>query len=421
MKTDVAIIGAGPAGATAAIDLARMGIDTVLVEKETFPRFHIGESLTGESGKVLRSLGLEERLNEKGHPVKRGVKVFGPGGRNSFWVPVVTVTEEGDRFESSTWQVRRSDFDTLLLEEAQSAGATLLKGEALEPIVQDDGQVTGLRVALEDGIAETIESKILLDASGMKCFLSRAKVTGPKERGLYDKQIAVFTHVRGAKRDPGDQRDNTIIFYQKPAHWAWFIPIDDETVSVGVVVPTSYFRDCDETKTEFLTREFRELNSELAERLVDAEIGIEPLATTNYSYHIREFTGPGWACIGDSHRFIDPVFSFGVHFSLHEARKVATAIAEHLAAGAPDGVNPFREYQSYAEAGQDVIQDMLDAFWLEPFGFAYAVHKAHRDEIIDFFAGRFYDLEDEPDGLAAIRKLAASGRARQMAQAGSNT
>jgi len=416
VKTDVAIIGSGPAGATTALDLARMGIDTILIEKESFPRFHIGESLTGEAGKLLRSLGLEERMEAAGHPVKRGVKVYGPDGKNSFWVPVVKVAD-GVRSESTTWQVRRSDFDTMLLEAAEAAGVRRLRGEALAPIVRDDGQVTGVTVALDDGSEETIDAKVLVDASGMKSFLNRAGVTGDKERGAYDKQIAVFAHVSGATRDPGDERDNTIIFYQQANHWAWFIPIDDETVSVGVVVPAAYFRECNETKHEFLTREFKELNSELAKRLAHAEIAIEPMATANYSYHIREFTGPGFACVGDAHRFIDPVFSFGVHFGLHEGRKLADAIRRHLEAGAPDGVNPFLEFQSYAENGQDVIQDLLDAFWLEPWGFAHAVHQAHRDEIIDLFAGRIYDLDGEPGGLAAIRTLAQRGRTRRMEQA----
>lgn len=410
VQTDVVIVGAGPAGSVAAIELARRGIDTVIIEKESFPRFHIGESLTGECGSVVRALGLESAMTQ--HPVKRGVTVYGPNGKNTFWVPVVAVDEDGVRRESTTWQVRRSDFDHMLLDRAEELGAQRLPGQATDAVVRDDGQVTGVTVATDQGDEVTVDAKIVIDASGAKCFLNRAGVTGEKERGLYDKQIAIFTHVTGAKRDPDEARGNTLIFYQKANHWAWFIPIDDEFVSVGVVVPTSYFREMGESKRDFLKREFMELNSELSERLTDAEIALEPMATSNYSYHVREFTGPGFVCIGDSHRFIDPVFSFGVHFGIHEGREVGAIIEAHLAAGAPDGVNPFEDFERYAESGQDVIQDMLDAFWLEPFGFAYAVHQIHRDEIIDFFAGRVYEVPEDRPGLKAIRKLAASGRAR---------
>ncbi len=415
--TDVVVVGAGPAGSVTATELVRRGINTVLIEKETFPRFHIGESLTGATGSLLRSLGLGEAMQATAHPVKRGVKVYGPEGRNSFWVPVVEVTADGERKESTTWQVRRSDFDAMLLNHAEELGVRRISGEAKSAIVRDDGQVTGVTWQNGDGKARRINAKVVVDASGMKCFLSRAGVTGEKTRGQYDKQIAVFAHVTGATRDPGDERDNTIIFYQRPNHWAWFIPIDEMTVSVGVVVPASYFKECGESKTDFLYREFKELNSELTRRVGDATIIMEPSATANYSYHIREFTGPGYACVGDSHRFIDPVFSFGVHFGMHEGRKLAETIADHLAAGAPDAVNPFKEYQEYAEAGQDIIQDLLDAFWLEPYGFAYSVHAAHRDEIIDFFAGRIYNVPSDTPGLNAIRKLAERGRARAVASA----
>lgn len=412
LQTDVVVVGAGPAGSIAAIGLARRGIDTVIIEKESFPRFHIGESLVGETGAVLRSLGLEDRMDQIGHPVKRGTKIYGPRGKNSFWIPVVALTEDGDRHDSTTWQVRRADFDTMLLDAAAESGATRISGEATSVIVSDEGQVGGVAIQDADGVEREIHSKVVVDASGMKCFLSRAGLTGEKERGLYDTQIAIFTHVSGAKRDPGDERDNTIIFYQKANHWAWFIPVDDETVSVGVVVPAAYFRERGESKRDFLSREMVELNDELTARVDGAEMVMEPRAASNYSYQIRDFTGPGFVCVGDSHRFIDPVFSFGVHFAVAEGTKVAEVISDHLAEGAPEGVNPFEEFERYAEAGQDVIQELLDAFWLEPFGFAYSAHQIHRDEIIDFFAGRVYDVPDGTPGLVAIKKLAAKGRAR---------
>src|SRR5262249_51984172 len=111
MKADVAIVGGGPGGTAAALYLSRAGIPAVLIERARFPRYHIGESLTGECGNCLRTLGLEDQMNEGRHPIKFGVTVYGPNGKNAFWVPVKGWQAEMGLFDTSTWSVRRSDFD----------------------------------------------------------------------------------------------------------------------------------------------------------------------------------------------------------------------------------------------------------------------------------------------------------------------
>src|SRR5262249_57672750 len=115
MRTDVAIIGGGPGGSAAAMFLSRTGLRVTLIEKVQSPRYHIGESLTGECGNCLRTLGLEEEMTSRRHPLKYGVTVYGPGGKNSFWVPVKGWHPESGLFDSHTWSVRRRDFDGMLL------------------------------------------------------------------------------------------------------------------------------------------------------------------------------------------------------------------------------------------------------------------------------------------------------------------
>src|SRR5713226_5404509 len=241
MKTDVVIVGGGPGGTASAMYLARHGIRSVIVERETFPRYHIGESMTGECGLVLRDLGFADRIREDRHPVKLGVKVFGTSGKNSWWVPVMGRDENWNMFEQFTWQARRSVFDNMMLDEAVARGAVLVNGRAIRPLQGDDGSVRGVQVRMPDGQAMEIESEVLLDCSGQATFLASAGgVTGPKYVGSYDKQIAIFSQVTGAIRGDDSSRDNakdnTLIFYKSKYHWAWFIPLDDEVVSVGVVI-----------------------------------------------------------------------------------------------------------------------------------------------------------------------------------------
>lgn len=392
-KADVTIIGAGPAGTATALYLLNAGLKPLILEKEPFPRYHIGESLTGECGNCLRELGLEAQMQAVGWPVKYGVTVYGAGAQNSFWVPVQKRNQENRLEPTSTWQVRRSDFDRMLLETAIERGAELVTGEAVAPLVDGDC-VIGVRYRTSTGVIGDLHSQVLVDASGPATFLaSKSTLTSPKERGRYDRQIAIFTQVTGAQRDAGEAAGNTLIFTRQPYHWAWFIPLDEEVTSVGVVVPADYFKAQNGSPEEFLHRELRTINPELSQRLMDITF-VEPVRTiSNYSYHVRQFTGKGFLCVGDAHRFIDPIFSFGVYFAMKEASLAAQAIQQTLGSGSQPTDNPFAAYQSLAEQGQDVIQDLLDCFWLQPLVFLIFAHYQYREGIIDLFAGRIYDAD----------------------------
>lgn len=403
-KTQVAIIGGGPGGAASAIHLAKHGIQSIIIEKEIFPRFHIGESMTGECGQAVRDLGLEARMSHIPKTVKHGVTVFGQGGKGTFWMPVMKRDEQGKLVKNSTWQVKRSEFDQIVLDKALEDGAELLRGKVTKALQKEDGTVYGLEVKLENGDIETIESDIVIDASGIATFLSTAGVASKKERGKYDRQIAIYSHVKGAKRD---EQDNTLIFYEQNNHWAWFIPVDEDTVSIGVVTPSDYYRDTKEDMREFYLREMHKINPALSERVPDVTLVEEVRATSNYSYQIRNFTGKGFICVGDAHRFVDPIFSFGLHFALKEGALAADAIAAYLHDGVGrDQENPFKEHEAYCELGMDTIQEVLDCFWSSPISFAFFAHTRYNEDFIDIFAGRIYQTEPSP-GLQAVRKVNA--------------
>ncbi|MBK7715828.1 MAG: tryptophan 7-halogenase [Gemmatimonadetes bacterium] len=414
IKTDVAIIGGGPGGTTAAMYLLREGLRPLIIERDQFPRYHIGESMTGECGGILRDLGLEEKMRAARHPAKQGVKVFGPTGKNGWFVPVMARTAPDTLTPAFTWQVRRSEFDKMMLDEAMARGAEFLRAEAVEVLQDDEGGVCGVLVRHPDGQTERVEARVTLDVSGKRTFFAHQGLTSDKVPGRYDKQVAIFSQVANPLRDHGPERsdhpDNTLIFYKSKFHWAWFIPLDDETVSLGVVAPGAYFAEKKESREAYLKRELQELNPELTRRLVDTTLTEEARAIPNYSYHCRTFTGKGWIAIGDAHRFIDPIFSFGLYVSMQEARLAAPVIRACFDGQLPREGNPFKAHQDRLERGLDNVQALIDGFWENPIGFAHLVHQSScREDIIDLFAGRIYPEEQSP-GLRQLIKLAATAR-----------
>jgi flavin-dependent dehydrogenase len=411
MNKEVVIVGGGPGGTACAIELKKMGIDPIIVEKEDMPRFHIGESMTGECGASVRKLGLdvEARMADDNHPIKWGTAVYGQGGKNSFYVPVMGRNAEGELFPQSTWQVRRSVFDKMLFDSAKDLGIRVVKGTA-SGVIQKDGAVTGVKVSTDEGEIE-LPSDILVDASGQHTFLSRQGVAGKRNPGKYEKQVGIFGHFRNATRNEtnGHKKDDTLIFYRERYHWAWFIPLDDEIVSIGVVVPVDYFKSKNESREEFLLREMPLINDELAWRVTDAELVDEVRGMSNYSYQVNNFTGNGFICVGDAHRFIDPIFSLGLHFALHEGRAAAKTIASYLDNPVETEGSPFLAHEQYCEEAMDTIQTLLDTFWDYPLAFSlYMKSKKYRDGFIDLFAGRVYNASDT-EGIVALRKLRAEG------------
>ncbi len=408
IETDVAIVGAGPGGAAASLYLSRRGIRSVIVEKEEFPRYHIGESLTGEVGQRLRDLGLEEYMIAADHPKKFGVDVYGPAGNQTFHVPVMERTGESSLRAGQTWQVRRDLFDKRMLEEACSRGATLVRGKA-SGVIREGAGVRGVLVNADSGEEVTVGSRVVIDASGPATFLQSCGVTSAKRRGNYDKQLAVYSQLAGGVRNEGKGRDNTLILYKSANHWAWFIPLSDESVSVGVVVQSEYFKSRKESLDEFFLREIHEINPELERRTPDPVLLEEVRASSNYSYAIDDYVGDGFLCVGDAHRFIDPVFSFGMHLAVHEAELAADHIARHFDSGKAMAADTFADYQRTCDLGMNAVQDLVDAFWNNPHAFAYAAHYKYRDDVIDLFAGRIYE-DRASAGLVALQKINEKAR-----------
>ena len=177
MKSSVVIVGGGPAGSAAAMFLKMQGIDSLIVERATFPRYHIGESTTGECGASIRALGLEEEMGRRGFPVKRAAAIFGSGGYK--WdLPVAGRDKDWNLFPQFTWQVRRAEFDKLLLDTAVERGAGLVEGEAVRPLLGDDGAVLPNNVAEDKKLTVGESFTVLSTDNKTKRFVVRGIYEG---------------------------------------------------------------------------------------------------------------------------------------------------------------------------------------------------------------------------------------------------
>src|SRR5262249_15024656 len=186
----------------------------------------------------------------------------------------------------------------MMLDEALKRGAKLIRGTALKALQGEDGAVTGIRMRHLDGREEDIATKVVLDCTGQSTFLANQKVTGPKYLGSYDKQVAFFTHLRGAIRGGAtsgeDAKDNTIILYDKKFHWAWFIPIDKDVVSLGMVTPRANYLEKKQSPEEYFRSEVFNINPEIGRRVPKLDMAEKVHVIPNYSYQVRGFCGKGF-------------------------------------------------------------------------------------------------------------------------------
>jgi flavin-dependent dehydrogenase len=308
--------------------------------------------------------------------------------------------------------VMRSTFDKLLFDAALERGAIWIKATALAPILEGDA-VVGLTIRTPEGATEKLYSEVLIDASGCATFLARHKVTGPKLPGSSDKQIALFTQFANTIRDNGSelhqQPGNTLLYYQAKHYWAWFIPVDDDLTSVGVVFRTDYFKKTGLTKEAMMLHECRHMTPVLSERLPDLTPR-EPIhAIPNFSYRVLNYTGKGFVCIGDAHRFIDPIFAYGVYFGIQEGEFAAERIAKLLSGEIRTDGNPFADFERLCDEGNDVVEDVIGVLWDFPLAFQRIFTWRDRVSSLDLLSGRIYgEMGATNPARIAIRKLMAT-------------
>lgn len=387
------VIGGGPAGTASAMHLLAHGFRPVIIEEDSFPRFHIGESLTTECVNALNRLGLDRRLRELSPPRKTGVRIFSSHPENCFYVGA------GD-----AWQVERAPFDAMMLDEAIARGARHIHGRATA--IERDGDAWHLSIEQRGGDRSVLIARFVIDASGQQRFCQKRGLFGNVVEGDYARQISFFSQFEGTSCSESDGHD-TLIFHRDHHQWVWMIPLSETVTSIGLVVPVERFKQSQLGMEAFLEQGITGFSEPLQKRVhASRRIG-EVRAVSNYSFTIEEYCRDGLFCVGDSHRFIDPIFSFGVQFAVMEAEYAARAIAT-CANTSDQSAWPaiHQHYMQVTREAQDVIQDLLTYFWAHPWGFANLAHQRFPREFLEIFAGRVYEIEPG-EGLIRMREAIA--------------
>lgn len=351
---DVVIIGGGPAGSAAGSLLAQKGRSVLIIERENFPRFHIGESLIPFGNEILKSMGVWDKLESSGFMVKKGAEftLSNSCGFQRFWFRnnlKAPFTE--------TFQVERSRFDTILLDQAREHGCTIAQPARALSAQFSDSKVT-LTFKTRD-LEETIEASYLIDASGRDAWIGKQLQLPKSDLGM-SKKMAIYAHFENAYRNEGEAAGHITIIRMEEG-WFWMIPLDEKKTSVGVVYDQEKLQKRGEDlKSRFWDR--IQSSKEASFRLKSASLIGDFYATTDYTYRYHQNAGERWLMAGDSGGFIDPIFSSGVMVALKSGHLAAETILK-TASGASLSVGLQKNYTKKFHQMTGVFLKMIRLFY----------------------------------------------------------
>ncbi len=386
-STDVIVIGGGPAGATASTLIAQKGLQVTLFERDHFPRFHIGESLIPETYWVLKRLNMLPKMRASHFVEKYSVQFVSASGRTSapfdFW-------DNKPHECSQTWQVRRSEFDKMMLDNAAEHGVNVHEGVRVLDVLMDGERVVGVRIKTEDGAEHEVRAKVVVDASGQSSMLInkfKLKISDPQlNKG------AIWTYFKGAHRAEGRNGGATLVLqvFEKKG-WFWYIPLHDDITSVGVVADFDYLFKNRGTDFEKTYWEEVERCPGVKERISQATVCDRFRTTKDYTYKSKQLAGDGWVMVGDAFGFLDPLYSSGVLLALKSGSLAADAIgdafekndftADQLGAWGPDFI-----------AGMNRMRRLVVEYY-EGLNFGKFIRRFpnHQGDVTDLLIGDLFD------------------------------
>ena len=366
---DCIVIGAGPAGLTSATLLAQYGRKVLVLEKETFPRFRVGESMIPYNYFPLERIGMIDKLRASSFPHKYSVQFVRQDGTQS---QPFYFDQHMNHPAAQTWQVTRSVFDNMLMENAREKGVEVIERMNVRELIEEDGCVVGVLAEDDRGRARSFRGAITIDGSGRVRLAMTRLGWRELDRSIY--KIAVWGYFRGAMRDPGKDAGATTITYVEGKNWFWYIPMQDDIVSVGIVGARDYLMG----RTNDLETIFNDgvrKNVWIHEHLKSGSINEQDyMVNAHLSYRSRYCAKDGLILVGDALSFLDPVFSTGLFLALSSGELAGDAVEEALKAGDVTAKR-FTDYGEIMCRRIEILRQLVHAFYAEKFSFKDIVMK----------------------------------------------
>lgn len=361
---DVAIIGGGPGGSSAATYLSQFGYKVVVFEKEKFPRDHVGESLIPYCYYKMKEMGVLDDVL-KFATKKPGVQfVDRDAKRESVWC-FDKVIDDGAEMSMHTL---RAPFDKALLDNSKKCGATVLEEHQVKDVELKNPEQVKIRVANKEGIETTFTARFLIDASGQGAFLAKKLEDKKPYEGL--DRVAFFSHWLDTEYDAPLSGGLIKIIYLggEKKGWCWVIPVGRNHLSIGVTLNNSYVK---EQKKKYSGANWKEqlYRNELSEAvnllpiLKNARIEHEVIVMGDYSYSVEKKFGDNYAMVGDSGAFLDPIFSSGIYVAMETAHRVSKSIDIKFREGNEAGQKAFEEHFTAINGGYDLIEKFVRLFY----------------------------------------------------------